>query len=99
MEKEFLIKIAEKCEKERVRLVLDECFVQFLTSGEEASMQLETGRFRYLFVLQAFTKIYAVPGIRLGYGISSDKHCWNGWRRYVSRGAYQLRHRLQDSQH
>lgn len=62
MEKEFLIKIAEKCEKERVRLVLDECFVQFLTSGEEASMQLETGRFRYLFVLQAFTKIYAVPG-------------------------------------
>ena len=36
-------------------------------------MQLETGRFRYLFVLQAFTKIYAVPGIRLGYGISSDK--------------------------
>lgn len=73
VEKEFLIKIAEKCEKERVRLVLDECFVQFLTSGEEASMQLETGRFRYLFVLQAFTKIYAVPGIRLGYGISSDK--------------------------
>ena len=67
VEKEFLIKIAEKCEKERVRLVLDECFVQFLTSGEEASMQLETGRFRYLFVLQAFTKIYAVPGIRLGY--------------------------------
>ncbi len=53
--------------------MLDECFVQFLTSGEEASMQLETGRFRYLFVLQAFTKIYAVPGIRLGYGISSDK--------------------------
>ena len=44
VEKEFLIKIAEKCEKERVRLVLDECFVQFLTSGEEASMQLETGR-------------------------------------------------------
>ena len=62
VEKEFLIKIAEKCEKERVRLVLDECFVQFLTSGEEASMQLETGRFRYLFVLQAFTKILCSSG-------------------------------------
>ena len=99
VEKEFLIKIAEKCEKERVRLVLDECFVQFLTSGEEASMQLETGRFRYLFVLQAFTKSMQFRESVLGTGSVLIKHCWNGWRRYVSRGAYQLRHRLRDFQH
>ena len=35
----------------------------------------------------------------LGTGSVLIKHCWNGWRRYVSRGAYQLRHRLRDSQH
>lgn len=29
-------------------------------------------RFPHLFLVDAFTKIYAIPGLRLGYGLSAD---------------------------
>lgn len=100
VEKEFLIKIAEKCEKERVRLVLDECFVQFLTSGEEwHPCSWRPAGFRYLSYCRLLQKSMQFRESVLGTGSVLIKHCWNGWRRYVSRGAYQLRHRLRDSQH
>lgn len=99
VEKEFLIKIAEKCEKERVRLVLDECFVQFLTSGKRHPCSWRpagSGICSYCRLLQ---KSMQFRESVLGTGSVLIKHCWNGWRRYVSRGAYQLRHRLRDFQH
>ncbi|MFQ9703759.1 MAG: aminotransferase class I/II-fold pyridoxal phosphate-dependent enzyme [Enterocloster clostridioformis] len=30
-------------------------------------------RFKHLFVLKAFTKLYAMAGLRLGYGLCSDE--------------------------
>ena len=35
--------------------------------------ELRSGRFRRLFILKAFTKLYAMAGLRLGYGISLDR--------------------------
>lgn len=70
--KALLTEIAEICEARRIRLVLDECFIGFLEDGDAVSMIRETQRYRMLFLLRAFTKIFAMPGMRLGYGISSD---------------------------
>ena len=70
--KELIQRTAERCEDLGIRLVLDECFVEFLPEPQEHSMISQAGRFHRLFILRAFTKIYAMPGLRLGYGISSD---------------------------
>lgn len=72
-EREVLLRTAERCEELGIRFVLDECFLEFLPDGEKRSLIRETGRFRTLFVLRAFTKIHAMPGLRLGYGVTSDR--------------------------
>lgn len=65
----------EYCEEWGIVCVLDECFNEFLDEPERYSVieELRSGRFRRLFILKAFTKIYAMAGLRLGYGISLDR--------------------------
>ena len=70
----LLKKIIEECEKKKIRLVLDECFVDFLETTEQEKVTVSMAKqYRYLFILRAFTKIHAIPGLRLGYGITSDE--------------------------
>lgn len=72
IQKEELTEIAERCMEKGIRLVLDECFVEFLSEPERYTMEQETKQFPCLFLLRAFTKMHAVPGLRIGYGITSD---------------------------
>lgn len=53
-------------------LVVDECFCDFLEEEEEITCLPYLEEFPHLFLLRAFTKLYAMPGLRLGYGFSSD---------------------------
>ena len=70
-----LRRIAQFCGEKKIWLMVDECFLGFLADGEETTMRrLLTdpeggGR---LLVLDAFTKRYAMPGIRLGYLMARD---------------------------
>ncbi len=50
-------------------VVVDECFLDF-TDGESAKRYLKTAP--KLVILKAFTKIYAMAGLRLGYIICRD---------------------------
>nr|WP_294491093.1 histidinol-phosphate transaminase [uncultured Mediterraneibacter sp.] len=70
--KSLLLEIAGQCEKFGVRMVVDECFIEFLTDQEEHFMPGMLKRYRQLFLVRAFTKAHAMPGLRLGYGITSD---------------------------
>lgn len=72
IDKQLLKHAADICEETGTRLVVDECFVDFLQEAENYSMIGETEKYRKLFILRAFTKTYAMAGLRLGYGISSD---------------------------
>ena len=69
----LLLKIADRCEGHGIRLVVDECFIDFLAEPEDYTMEKMTEKYSCLFVVQAFTKIHAIPGLRLGYGITSDE--------------------------
>lgn len=71
-DKALLEETARRCERFGIRLVLDECFMEFTEDGDAASMIPRLADFRTLFLLRAFTKIYAMPGLRLGYGICAD---------------------------
>ena len=65
-------RILEKAEQLGIVLMVDECFLDF-TGQEERSLIGRTKDCPHLFVLKSFTKMYAMPGIRLGYGISSSR--------------------------
>lgn len=65
----LLEEILHKCERTDTLLVLDECFIDFLPDPERHSMMSWAERSDALFLLKAFTKMYAMPGLRLGYGI------------------------------
>ena len=69
----LLVRIAEKCEKYGIHFLLDECFHEFLMAPDSYSMRTFLERFPHLFLVDAFTKIYAIPGLRLGYAISSNQ--------------------------
>lgn len=70
--KPLLLKIIERCHEKNVTLVIDECFNSFLEQGEDISLIKEVERFNNLIVVNAFTKLYAMPGIRLGFGAMSN---------------------------
>ena len=65
-DKKILLKLLDYCEKNHIYLVIDECFLGFLSEYEQFSMKHETDR-NYLIVVNAFTKLYAMAGLRLGY--------------------------------
>lgn len=69
---ELLQKIISLCDNLNVLCVLDECFCDFLTNSTHYSMVTRVTETKNLLILRAFTKLYALPGLRLGYCISSD---------------------------
>ena len=54
-------------------MVLDECFLDFLPDAKERTLKDKVLCAKELFLLRAFTKIHAIPGLRLGYGLCGDQ--------------------------
>ena len=63
----LLGRIAENCSKNNTIIVCDECFLRFTENAEAYSLR----RFfrENCIILNAFTKLYAMPGLRLGYAL------------------------------
>ena len=68
----MLWKILARCETYGIRMVLDECFIDFAENAATASILADTKRWRTLFILRSLTKMHAIPGIRIGYAVTSD---------------------------
>ena len=64
VKKEQVLKLAETCEKTNTFLVVDECFEEFLDEPEAYSIIPFLEKLSHVFVLKAFTKIYAMAGRR-----------------------------------
>ena len=64
--------IIERCRETGALLVIDECFLGFVDEGEaHSAIPFLDGR-PGLVVLNAFTKTYALAGLRLGFALFSD---------------------------
>ena len=68
---EVLQRIAAVCEAHHSWLLVDECFLPFLRSEIHYSMVPSLRAFEHLVILRAFTKIYGMPGLRLGYMLTA----------------------------
>lgn len=80
LKKELVFRILERCAACGTMLVVDECFNEFLDVPEVYSVKEYIDRYPGLFILKAFTKVYAMAGLRLGYGLSSDRALLEGIR-------------------
>ena len=70
IEEALLSKILNKCLNENVRVIIDECFIEF--ADEKRSLIGKINDHENLCIIRSFTKIYAIPNVRLGYMICSD---------------------------
>lgn len=68
-DREFICKLSATCKKVGALLVVDECFIELTGKEEEYSVLNGSHVVGNVIVLRAFTKSYAVPGIRLGYAV------------------------------
>jgi threonine-phosphate decarboxylase len=85
-DKFFLNKVLEKCKKTNTLLLVDECFNGFLEFPSDYSVKEYAHSYDNLIILKAFTKIFAMAGIRLGYAITSNttlierfRQCGQDW--------------------
>lgn len=72
VENDLLFKILSKCKSNNIFLIMDECFNDFMENSTFYSLLPQIKNFDNLIILKAFTKMYAIPGVRLGYAISSN---------------------------
>ena len=68
----LLADILKRCEETDALLVLDECFLPFLEEARKLSLLSRIRETKSLFILGSFTKLYAMAGLRLGFGVCSD---------------------------
>lgn len=68
---DLLTEVLRLCRLNNIRLLVDECFLDFcVEKGRSLVPYLD--QYPNLFVLKAFTKKYAMAGLRLGYGLCGD---------------------------
>lgn len=72
VEKSLLRAVLERCAAVGTRVVADECFLDLLDEPERFTVLDMVDEFVNLSVLRAFTKQYALAGLRLGCLISAD---------------------------
>lgn len=69
----LLHRIVDRCGELGIRVVIDECFYEFLEHPEDILSVEAILDKPWVLLIRAFTKMHAVPGLRLGYGISADR--------------------------
>lgn len=68
--REELRRVLTHCRENGICVILDECFIEFCDKEYSALPEIE--KFPNLILVRAFTKIFAVPGVRLGYLVCSN---------------------------
>ncbi len=65
-----IIKILEAKEK---LLIVDETFMEFVAEEGQLSLVNKISEYKNLIIIKAVTKFFGLPGLRLGYGVTSNK--------------------------
>lgn len=92
--KAFMTETAVWCQSNNAVLVVDECFLDFVRNGKSLSMIGKTEKNPNIIVLKAFTKFFAMAGLRLGYLICGSaalrKKIWEAGQPWSVSGVAQL---------
>jgi threonine-phosphate decarboxylase len=70
---ETLTGIVERAFEQDSLVFLDEDFLEFVENEKALSLISKIKHYPNLFILRSFTKIFALTGLRVGYGIASEE--------------------------
>ncbi len=69
--KEQLEQLAERCAAHKTILFLDEAFIELADPDQSVAYLAQDND--YLFIQRSLTKAFAIPGIRMGFGVASKR--------------------------
>ncbi|MBR5932324.1 MAG: aminotransferase class I/II-fold pyridoxal phosphate-dependent enzyme [Lachnospiraceae bacterium] len=69
---DLLGKILDRCLEKGISVILDECFMELSDDPEGNSCIKGLETWPNMILLRAFTKSFAIPGVRLGYMVGMD---------------------------
>ncbi len=72
--REIISELADTCREAGVFLLLDECFMDLTGKTEKFSFIKNLENYDNLIIVNALTKSYGVPGLRLGYAFCNSKN-------------------------
>ncbi len=70
--REYMRRLLSHCRDKGICVVLDECFIEFCEGNPSMIDEIED--YENLLIVRAFTKIFAIPGVRIGYLVCSNRH-------------------------
>lgn len=69
--------IIDACKKRNIFVMIDETYVEFAPVISDITAVPLTDRYDNVMVIRGVSKFYAAPGLRFGYGITSNKEFLN----------------------
>ena len=83
IELSLLERILNHCKENKITVILDECFMELSDDCEQNSIIGKINKWPNVLLVRAFTKTYAVPGVRLGYLISSNPEMLRSIKKHI----------------
>lgn len=71
--RQMIEEILKASKEEDITVVIDESFLEFVRDSKEITLINQLKEYDNLIIVKSLTKIFAFPGIRLGYGLTSNK--------------------------
>lgn len=73
IKKGLLEQLIQECQTRNIFVMIDETYVEFAPCVEEITATSLVEKYNNFMILRGVSKFFAAPGIRLGYGITSNK--------------------------
>ena len=75
---DLLLAVLERCRKTGATLVVDECFYRLSGKREDGANTVSARNFVHeygnLFIVDAYTKLFSIPGVRAGFAVTSAEN-------------------------
>ncbi len=75
--KDYLEKVVKRAKELNIYVTLDESFLDFVEDKEKYSVLNLIDKYDNLIVIKSLTKFYAIPGLRIGFGVTNNKELLN----------------------
>ncbi len=72
IKKDILEAVLKKCKETGTALIVDECFFRLSDNGTSARAYLDS--YVNLYIVDAYTKLFSIPGVRVGFCLSQPEN-------------------------